>query len=69
VRRLAGVRDWGSGGWAVSDLTSGNAADSEPEGRTVQVAVGLSGSGNSGDLLAQIPGALGVEFISDDEID
>ena len=61
-----------SGGWAVSDLTSGDAADSESHGRTVEVAVGLSGSGSSGDLLAQItdiPGVLGVEFISDDEND
>jgi hypothetical protein len=61
-----------SAGWAVSDLTSGDAADREPEGRRVEVAVGLSGSGNSGDLLAQItdiPGVLGVEFISDEEIE
>jgi putative Mg2+ transporter-C (MgtC) family protein len=61
-----------SGGWAVSDLSSGQAADSEHEGRTVAVTVGISGSGSPADLLARIAGITGVlnvEYLSGEDID
>jgi putative Mg2+ transporter-C (MgtC) family protein len=61
-----------SGGWLINNLSPEEPSDTDRLGRTVAVTIGLSGSTDRDGLLAglaDLPGVLGVDLLTEEDFD